>query len=244
MKLRFALVFSLPILAISCSDDSDDDGFAGSAGTAGTGAGTAGAAGTAGTGGSSGGTAGAGGSAAGSAGSAGASGSAGTSGAAGAAGSGGGEDEPDAGGADSGSGADGDALDDGTMTFFVTSDGLGDGGNLGGLDGADAFCTELAVAASPDFARRTWHAYLSTTEEDARDRIGTGPWRNQAGVIIANDLTQLHDQGDDGALNDTWPIADLTIALDEQGDQVPNNVHDVLTGTQADGTLDPDLTCE
>lgn len=130
------------------------------------------------------------------------------------------------------------------MTFFVTSDGLGDGGNLGGLEGADDFCTELAVAADADFGRRTWHAYLSTAEVDARDRIGSGPWRNQAGTIIANDLEQLHDQDEGGALDDTWPVADLTIALDEEGNQVPNNVHDILTGTQADGTLDAGNTCD
>jgi hypothetical protein len=129
------------------------------------------------------------------------------------------------------------------MTFFVTSDGLGDGGNLGGLDGADEFCTELAIAADADFGRRTWHAYLSTADVDARDRIGTGPWRNQAGAIIANDLDQLHDQAMGGALDATWPPADFTIALDETGEQVPNNVHDILTGTLEDGTADAANTC-
>jgi hypothetical protein len=168
---------------------------------------------------------------------------AGTGGSAGSAGAGGDVGTPDGGTPDAG-GGDADALDDGTMSFFVTSDGIGDGGNLGGLAGADAFCTELAVAASPTFARRTWHAYLSTADVDARARIGSGPWRNQAGVIIANDLTQLHDQGAGGALDDTWPAADLTIPLDELGEQVPNNVHDILTGSQADGTLDPGLTCD
>lgn len=129
------------------------------------------------------------------------------------------------------------------MTFFVTSDGIGDGGNLGGLAGADEFCTELAVAADADFGRRTWHAYLSTADVDARDRIGAGPWRNQAGNVIANDLTQLHDQDEGGALDATWPPGDLTVPLDEQGGQVPNNVHDILTGTLADGTADAANTC-
>jgi hypothetical protein len=242
MKSKLLLVLALPLLAFSCSSDEEDDGVAGAGGTGGTGA-LGGAAGSgAGAGGASAGSGGASaGSGAGGSATAGASGSAG---AAGAAGSDSDEAEPDAGIADAGEGADGDESDDGTMTFFVTSDGIGDGGNLGGLTGADAFCTELAVAASPDFGRRTWHAYLSTTDEDARDRIGTGPWRNQAGVIVANDLTQLHDQGAGGALDDTWPVGDLTVPLTEQGDQVANNVHDILTGTQADGTLDPDLTCE
>jgi hypothetical protein len=130
------------------------------------------------------------------------------------------------------------------MTFFVTSDGIGNGGNLGGLAGADAFCTQLAVAVSPEFARRTWRAYLSTATVNAGERIGTGPWRNQAGEIVANNLTQLHDQGEDGSLNDTWPIGNPpTVPLDEQGNQVANNVHDILTGTQEDGTLDPGNTC-
>jgi hypothetical protein len=85
---------------------------------------------------------------------------------------------------------------------------------------------------------------LSTADADARDRIGTGPWRNQAGVLIANDLDQLHDQAPGGTLDALWPAGDLTVPLDEQGNQVPNNVHDILTGSQADGTLDPGLTCD
>ncbi len=246
MKSKLLLVLALPLLAFSCSSDEEDNDPTGAGGTGALGGAAGTGAGTAGSGGSSAGTAGSSaGSGAGGSATAGSSGSAGAAGAAGAAGTGGDEAEPDAGGADAGGeGADGDESDDGTMTFFVTSDGIGDGGNLGGLAGADAFCTELAVAASPDFARRTWHAYLSTTDEDARDRIGTGPWRNQAGAIIANDLTQLHDQDEGGALDETWPVGDLTVPLTEEGEQVQNNVHDILTGSQADGTLDPDLTCE
>src|SRR5690606_33912135 len=127
-------------------------------------------------------------------------------------------------GADAGEPAD--VLSDETMTFFVTSEGIGNGGDLGGLAGADAVCRQLATAASPTFERRTWRAYLSTATVNAGERIGTGPWHNQAGVIIANDLTQLHDQGEDGSLNDTWPIDDLDIPLDEQGNEVVNGVHD------------------
>lgn len=242
MKSQLILIVALPLLAFACSSDEEENGSTAAGGTGAVG-GSSGS-GTAGAGGSSAGT-GAGGSSAGSgtggSATAGSSGSAGTAGAAGAAGTAGDDAEPDAGSVDAGGGAD--ELDDGTMTFFVTSDGIGDGGNLGGLAGADEFCAELAVAASPDLARRTWHAYLSTTAEDARDRIGAGPWRNQAGAIIANDLTQLHDQEEGGALDETWPVGDLTVPLDEQGNQVANNVHDILTGSQADGTLDPDLTC-
>jgi hypothetical protein len=133
--------------------------------------------------------------------------------------------------------------DDGAMSFFVTSRGPGDGGDLGGLEGADSFCTELAVAASEDFANKTWRAYLSTSAVDARDRIGTGPWRNQAGEIIANDLEQLHDQMEGGGLDDTWPVDDFDVPLDEEGNQVAQNVHDILTGSEQDGTAAAD-TCD
>jgi hypothetical protein len=163
---------------------------------------------------------------------------------------------PDAGedpGSTSDAGADGepDTLDDGTMTFFVTSTGMGDGGNLGGLAGADAFCEELAVAQAPDFARRTWRAYLSTSTVNAIDRIGAGPWRNAAGVIVANTAAQLHDPANvaaGGPLDTTWAINDLTIPLDETGAQVPSggaggNVHDILTGTLLDGTVAANETC-
>jgi hypothetical protein len=145
----------------------------------------------------------------------------------------------------------GDSVADGTMSFFVTSEGMGDGGNLGGLAGADAFCAELAAAVSPDFARRTWHAYLSTSMVDARDRIGTGPWHNADGDVVANSLEQLHDAENvqaGGPLDATWAINDLTVPLDETGAQVPSgggggNVHDILTGTLLDGTAAPGLNC-
>jgi hypothetical protein len=222
----------LPLLVCACSSDDPPAlgtaGTGGSAGNAGA-AGAGGAAGTGGTGGANGGASGA-----------------STSGAGGGmpGGSSGSGGAPIDAGTDASDPGGGDLLDDGTMTFFVTSDGIGNGGNLGGLAGADAFCRQLATAVSADFGRRTWRAYLSTTTENAGERIGTGPWRNQAGVIIANDLTQLHDQGETGSLNDTWDIGDLNIPLDEQGATVANNVHDILTGSQADGTLDPGLTCD
>jgi hypothetical protein len=134
-----------------------------------------------------------------------------------------------------------------SMSFFVTSVGGPDGGNFGGIDGADAFCTGLATAADPALGAKTWRAYLSTTTENARDRIGAGPWRNFAGRIIANDLDQLHDQAEDGTLNETWPLADTSIALDETGGEVPSAPpdvrHDIITGTLADGTLAANLTC-
>jgi hypothetical protein len=145
--------------------------------------------------------------------------------------------------AEPGTGASGDTIADGTMTFFVSSAGVGEGGNLGGLDGADGFCTELAVAASPDLARRTWHAYLSTSSVNARDRIGAGPWHNQAGALIADGLAALHDQAPAGRLDQTWAPTDLSVPLDEQGNSVENAVHDILTGTVEGGTLAAGLTC-
>src|SRR6186997_1626338 len=79
------------------------------------------------------------------------------------------------------------------MSFFVTSVGIGRGGNLGGLAGADAHCQALATAAGRGNA--TWHAYLSTqgtNAVNARDRIGRGPWYNQRGQVIAAGVAELH----------------------------------------------------
>jgi hypothetical protein len=130
------------------------------------------------------------------------------------------------------------------MSFFVTSRGPGNGGNLAGLAGADTFCTTLAMAVSTALGAKTWHAYLSTSTMNARDRIGTGPWINAAGRVIANNLADLHDQlAANAALNATWPIADTTVALDERGNQVPTNVHDILTGSNTDGTVLAGATC-
>lgn len=131
------------------------------------------------------------------------------------------------------------------MTFFVTSVGLGDGANLGGLEGADAHCQALAEEAGA--GDRTWRAYLSTEAPDARgvsarDRIGIGPWHNALGELVATDLDQLHIS----------PNILKRTALDENGNLVKGrgdtpNEHDILTGTQADGTAyfpdDDDHTC-
>src|SRR3990172_9252514 len=120
------------------------------------------------------------------------------------------------------------------MGFFITSVGLGQGGNLGGLEGADAHCNKLAEAAGS--TERTWRAYLGTQEAgkrgiSARSRIGLGPWYNAKGELIASDLDQLH-------LN---PNIVLRTALDENGHRVKGryddpNQHDILTGSMADGT--------
>ena len=134
---------------------------------------------------------------------------------------------------------------DGGMTFFVTSAGSGSGANLGGLAGADQHCLKLAEAAGA--GSKTWRAYLSTQAEgqtvatNARDRIGKGPWRNAKGVVIAKDVGELHGTNN---LN-------KQTALTEKGDVVPDsstppNKHDILTGTQPDGTAfsgTEDKTC-
>jgi hypothetical protein len=143
----------------------------------------------------------------------------------------------------------------GPMGFFVTSANPGKGGDLGGLAGADAHCQKLATAAGA--GTRTWRAYLSTSATpapnpsdavNARDRIGKGPWRNQKGEIIANSVEQLHDQGENGMLNTTWPIGAGAVAkvLDEKGMPVPSGSpqqHDILTGTNAMGMVDGSNHC-
>jgi len=124
------------------------------------------------------------------------------------------------------------------MTFFVTSAGPGNGADLGGPEGADQHCQQLAEAAGA--GDRTWRAYLSTQATDgepavnARDRIGEGPWQNAEGVVVAQSVDELH--GDNNL--------DKQTALDERGELVNGrgddpNRHDILTGSQADGTAFP-----
>lgn len=136
------------------------------------------------------------------------------------------------------------------MTFFVTSVGPGKGGDLGGLEGADAHCQSLARAAGA--GDRMWRAYLSVQAPalndpkfvNARDRIGTGPWQNAKGVVVARSVEDLHG-----------PRNNITkdTALDERGRMVNGrtekpNKHDMLTGSRPDGTAFPgapfaDMTC-
>jgi hypothetical protein len=162
------------------------------------------------------------------------------------------------------------ATADRSMSFFVTSRPIGDGGNLGGLAGADAHCQVLATAVGA--GHRTWHAYLSTQARpnraavNARDRIGAGAWHNVRGEMIARDVAHLH--------GDTLELARLgnnltkQSALTEKGQIVPgledfpdprdndwdyvkttpnSNRHEILTGTQPDGRAYPsdlDYTCD
>jgi hypothetical protein len=129
------------------------------------------------------------------------------------------------------------------MSFFITSNGVGKGADLGGLAGADAYCQRLATAANA--GNRTWRAYLSTQGPNgvnARDRIGKGPWHNFRGALIGQNLEEIHGMG--------HRFTSMTI-LDEAGRMIPGggympNRHDVLTGSRSDGTAFPagdDMTC-
>jgi hypothetical protein len=137
-----------------------------------------------------------------------------------------------------------------SMTFFVTSENPGKGGDFGGLAGADRHCQQLAAAAGA--GNRTWRAYLSTQAPaladtnfvNARDRIGPGPWQNAKGVVVATSVENLHSASNN-ITKDT--------AVDERGRPVngridkPNN-HDILTGSRTDGTAFAgapfaDMTC-
>ena len=124
-----------------------------------------------------------------------------------------------------------------SMSFFVSSTGSGNGGNLGGLAGADKLCQSLATKAGQ--GTRKWQAYLSTSMPDvhARDRIGSGPWYNAKGALIASNVAELH--------SDKANISNDT-ALDEQGRQInppgATNRHDILTGSTVDGRATPQ-TC-
>ena len=132
------------------------------------------------------------------------------------------------------------------MTFFITSVGGPQGANYGGLEGADRHCQALAAKAGA--GSKTWRAYLSTQADggaiavNAKDRIGKGPWTNAKGVVIATSVEDLHSPNNKIA-------AETNVA--ETGRLIPSrlytvNQHDVLTGTQADGTAfppDKDMTC-
>jgi hypothetical protein len=132
------------------------------------------------------------------------------------------------------------------MTFFVTGFGPGKGADLGGIEGADRYCQELAQRHGA--GGKTWHAYLSTQPADskpainARDRIGKGPWQNFKNEVVAQSIDDLHS--DNNKLG-------FTVSLTERGQIIPGvgfapNRHDVLTGSQPDGSAFPageDRTC-
>jgi hypothetical protein len=133
------------------------------------------------------------------------------------------------------------------MTFFITSAGSGKGGDLGGLAGADKQCQALAQSAGA--GAHTWRAYLSTQAEggqaavNARDRIGKGPWKNAKGETIATGVDDLHSAGN--KLNKQTALNEKGQPVNGRGDQ-PNQ-HDILTGSQPDGTAfaaGEDRTCK
>jgi hypothetical protein len=135
------------------------------------------------------------------------------------------------------------------MSFFITSAGPGNGANLGGLAGADKHCQTLAAAAGA--GNRTWRAYLSAAAiggqaaVNARDRIGKGPWMNAKGVVVAKSVADLHS--DMNNLTKETALTEKGAIVNGVGDK-PNQ-HDIITGSQADGTLQPptapntDATC-
>jgi hypothetical protein len=127
---------------------------------------------------------------------------------------------------------------DASMSFFVTSNGPGDGADLGGLEGADAHCQALAEAAGA--GGRTWRAYLGTAEGDPRDRIGAGPWHNAKGVLIAESVAALH--GEANAIAKDTALTETGEVVNGRGD-TPNR-HDILTGANADGTTAEGMTCD
>ena len=131
------------------------------------------------------------------------------------------------------------------MSFFVTSTNPGKGGDLGGLAGADAHCQKLATAAGA--GNRTWRAYLSAQPVagqpgvNARDRIGKGPWQNAKGVVIASDVEQLHSANN---ISKQTALTETGAVINGRGDTP--NLHDVLTGSQPNGTFiagDANSTC-
>jgi hypothetical protein len=136
---------------------------------------------------------------------------------------------------------------DSSLSFFITSVGLGKGGNLGGILGADRHCQSLAQAVGA--GNRTWRAYLSTYSTggapsiNAKDRIGKGPWFNAKKVQVAADVADLHSPNN--KLNKENSLTEKGDPVKGRGDS-PNQ-HDILTGSHANGTaiedMGTDFTC-
>jgi len=142
---------------------------------------------------------------------------------------------------DGGSGGAGGASGP-SLSFFVTSVGSGaNGGDLGGLAGADEVCQTLAATVGA--GDRAWRAYLSTSAEDARDRIGTGPWYNVRLQEVAPDVETLHAEG---IARIEWFADDPNeegLVIDENGEYVPLSDHDIITGSTMEGRMFEGRTC-
>ena len=129
-----------------------------------------------------------------------------------------------------------------SMSFFITSVGIGDGANLGGLAGADRHCQRLAEAAG--VTGKTWHAYLGQQAQgglpavNARDRIGKGPWVNAKGVVVATSVDDLHS--DNNKLGKENSLTEKGTVVNGRGDTP--NTHDILTGVGLDGRVSSDTT--
>jgi len=129
------------------------------------------------------------------------------------------------------------------VSFFITSSGSGKGADLGGLEGADKIC-QLRAQTAGAAGGQNWHAYLSTQGPgavNARDRIGQGPWQNAKGVVIAKNVAELHGQNN---INKQTALTEKGDVVNGRGDTP--NMHDILTGSQPDGTAFPvgeDRTC-
>jgi len=132
---------------------------------------------------------------------------------------------------------------DTSLSFFITSAGSGNGANLGGLAGADKICQTLAAAAGQ--GNKTWHAYLSADAAgkeaavNAKDRVGRGPWYNAKGVRVAENVADLHS--DNNKLSKENSLTEKGAVVNGRGDNP--NTHDMLTGSNLDGTLIPSTTC-
>ncbi|MBT2301130.1 hypothetical protein J7E70_11720 [Variovorax paradoxus] len=142
--------------------------------------------------------------------------------------------------------AGGPAAPQSKMSFFLTSANPGKGADFGGLAGADRYCQSLAASAGA--GNRTWRAYLSNSAlagspaVNARDRIGSGPWLNAKGELIASNVDGLH--GPDNKLNKQTALTEKGQIVSGGGD--PVNLHDILTGSSPDGRAvsnDKDNTC-
>ena len=135
---------------------------------------------------------------------------------------------------------------DANMSFFVTSVGMGNGADLGGLAGADAHCQALAKVAGS--TQTNWRAYLSTTPTqsetgvNARDRIGNGPWLNAKGVMVAKNVDDMHSESTN--ITKLTAVTEKGESISGRGDAV--NMHDMLTGSDPAGrysTAGGDTTC-
>jgi len=215
--------FIAALAAQSCSSKSStEDGAGGSAGAAA--GGSSGGKGGEGGAGTQGGTAGQ--SSAGGAAGGGAGGAGGNSG--GVGGNSGGA----AGGSAGATGGAGGTAMGSAISFFLTSANPGMGADLGGLEGADAYCKTLATTAGA--GNRQWRAYLSTDTVDAKSRIGNGPWQNQKGLVVATSVADLH------SANNKLSLAN---SIDEKGRAVATTRHDIITGSNEDGTKRTGANC-